>query len=141
MLCIRGSDPGGFDVGGEIRTYGVYPSVGGRPLGWSWDVVSDLSIEQICDMFLSLVRATLSDDCRLRRMLRAGDVFDFVIEAASPQGWQVVDALPQGFLRRWRLRKREDVTEQILQNRVLPSIGLAEGRDTWDNFVFRRHVG
>ncbi|PYR87992.1 MAG: hypothetical protein DMF84_30000 [Acidobacteria bacterium] len=140
-LCVPGSDSGGFDVGAEIRTYGIYPLLGGCQLGWSWDVVSDLSIEQICTQFLSLVRATLSEDCRLRRTLLAGEVYDFVIEAASPHGWQIVDSLPLGLIRRWRLRKRQYATEQMLQNRLLPPVGFAEGRDTWDNFVFRRHVG
>jgi hypothetical protein len=138
-LWILGSDPGAFDVGAEIRTYGIYPLLGGRPLGWSWDVVSDFSIEQICAQFLSLVRATLSEDCRLRRTLLRGEVYDWVIEAASPHGWQIVDSRPRGWFRRWRWRNRQDVTEQILQNRLLPPVGFAEGRDTWDNFVFRRH--
>ena len=140
-LRVPSSDPGGFVVGGEVRTFGIIPSLGGHYLGWSWDVVSDLSIEQICDQFLALIRATLSADCRLRRTLAAGKVLDFVIEAASPQGWQVVDSLPRGFFHRWRLRQRQDLSEEIRQNQLLPPIGFATGQDTWDNFVFRRHVG
>ena len=139
-LRVRGSEDGGFDIAAEIRTYGIYPLVDERPLGWSWDTASPLSIEQICDQFLSLVRATLSRDCRIRRKLLAGQVCDSVIEAASPQGWQVVDGLSLGFFRRWRLRNRRDIDEGILQNEVLPPVGFAVGLETWDNFVFRRHV-
>lgn len=138
-LQVPASDSAGFVVGAEVRTYGIYPLVDERWLGWSWDIASPFSIEQICEQFLSLVRATLSADCRLRRSLRAGKVLDSAIEAASPQGWQVAEELPRGFLDRWRLRKRQELSEEIRQNRLLPPIGFADGRDTWDNFVFRRH--
>jgi hypothetical protein len=139
---IRGTEPGGFDAMVNVQAYGLYPFLGGRFLGWCWDIVTPgTSVEQMSNQALALVQAVLCPECRLRIKFAGGKFYQYVLEVASPSGWHPVEKLPLSWFHRWRLSRRTDLSEQILQNHLLPPIGLAAGTATWVHFVYERHSG
>jgi hypothetical protein len=45
---IRGTEPGGFAAMVDVQAYGLYPVLGGRFLGWCWDILTPgMSVEQM----------------------------------------------------------------------------------------------
>ena len=128
-LRIAAASTGGFELGANCETYGLYPFAGPWQ-GAPWE--RHVSVEDICDNYFGLVRALLSPDARLRVTYRRDQVETVTVELRSTDGWTAFEkhrdiVVPLGSKR-----------EAFLQNHLLPSRFPFEGmsRTHWGVYLW-----